>query len=52
MLKYVDPFDPKKGFVYEFEKKCKDCKHCGNDDYCSNCHSDHSLFEFYKGEQK
>ena len=52
MLNYVDPFNPKKGFVFELEKKCKDCKHCGNDDYCSNCHSNHSLFEFYKGEQK
>ena len=34
-------------------KQCKYCKHCGNEDYCSNCHSDHSLFEYYerpKGE--
>ncbi len=29
-------------------KQCKYCKHCGNEDYCSNCHSDHSLFEYYE----
>ena len=29
-------------------KQCKFCKHCGNEDYCSNCHSDHSLFEYYE----
>ena len=32
-------------------KQCKYCKHCGNEDYCSNCHSDHSLFEYYKRQQ-
>lgn len=25
--------------------KCATCKHFGDRDYCSNCHSDHSLFE-------
>lgn len=32
-------------------KQCKYCKHCGNEDYCSNCHSDHSLFEYYERPQ-
>jgi len=32
-------------------KQCKFCKHCGNEDYCSNCHSDHSLFEYYERPQ-
>ena len=26
-------------------KQCKFCKHCGDVDYCSDCHSDYSLFE-------
>lgn len=25
--------------------KCFTCKHLGDRDYCSNCHSNHSLFE-------
>ena len=28
--------------------KCSQCKHMGDIDYCSNCHSDHSLFEEYQ----
>lgn len=32
-------------------KQCKYCKHCGNEEYCSNCHSDHSLFEYYERPQ-
>ena len=27
-------------------KQCKFCKHCGDVDYCSDCHSDYSLFEY------
>ena len=30
------------------EMKTKFCKHCGDEDYCSDCHSDHSLFEHYE----
>ncbi len=33
-------------------KQCKYCKYCGNEDYCSNCHSDHSLFEYYERPQR
>ena len=32
-------------------KQCKFCKHCGDDDYCSACHSNHSLFKYYERPQ-
>lgn len=29
-------------------KECINCKHMGNESYCSNCYGDHVLFEEVK----
>lgn len=49
--RFIVKYDYDNAPTVEPVKQCKYCKHCGNEDYCSNCHSDHSLFEYYERPQ-